>query len=541
MKRLLIYFFYDKDGIVDDYVYYFLDRMKSFSEHICFVVNGKLSSRDSQRIYGYVDDLLIRDNQGMDAYAYKYAISYYGYDKVKEYDEIVLTNYTFFGPIFPMSKIFNKMDGVKCDWWGLHSWFMKEPVEYKHIPSSFVAYRKRILESQDFKEYWETLADINTYADSVLYHEQRQTPYYDERGYKSATYLDENICENYNDDIYWPLLHADELLIKQEFPLLKRRVFFEESGKIKYINTAISCIQFLKNLSLYDYKLIKQNLQRTQNYNRLIIPNIFNKIVWFIKSKISKDIKRQTKYANKYVLVHNNIYFKKLLGVDTRNKFLLRLIAPFYKSYTKNNKKIVQILFIKFKKNLKKCNNSPLYRPDTASLGKHSYSGADIFIANPKGTYIGNFVSIGNCVRLGHGEHPLNYLSTSPYTYFDELKFKSPNMRSHPEFWHYKPVVIGHDVWIGDNVFIKNGIHIGNGAIIGAGAIVTKDVPPYAIVTGVPAKVMKYRFDENTIKKLLDLEWWFLPDEIIKQIPYDDIDEAIKFLENQKEKEYKNA
>ena len=87
-----------------------------------------------------------------------------------------------------------------------------------------------------------------------------------------------------------------------------------------------------------------------------------------------------------------------------------------------------------------------------------------------------------------------------------------------------------NDVWIGDGAFIKNGVTIGDGAIIGAKAVVTKNIPPYAIVAGIPAEVIGYRFDEKTICSLLESKWWNLPDDTIRQIPFDDIEKAVEFL-----------
>ena len=174
----------------------------------------------------------------------------------------------------------------------------------------------------------------------------------------------------------------------------------------------------------------------------------------------------------------------------------------------------------------------PIQQVIAGNVGKCTYCAKQPSIWNPKIVKIGSFVSIGRGVSIGHGKHPLNFLSTSPYFYLDRLGFKDKNMASHTEYTVVEPVIIGNDVWIGDNVTIFNGVTIGDGAVLGASAIVTKDVPPYAIVAGNPAKIIRYRFDEEIITQLLELKWWELDDDIIRKIPYDDINAAINFLKN---------
>lgn len=141
-------------------------------------------------------------------------------------------------------------------------------------------------------------------------------------------------------------------------------------------------------------------------------------------------------------------------------------------------------------------------------------------------TVIGKYCSIAGNVVIGIGNHPLNWLSTSPFFYMKFLGWRKEN--------EYRdkvpPTFIGNDVWIGQGALIKDSITIGDGAVIGAGAVVVKDVPPYAVVGGVPAHIIKYRFDEKIIAELLKLKWWDLDEEIIKQIPYQDITSAIDFL-----------
>lgn len=147
-----------------------------------------------------------------------------------------------------------------------------------------------------------------------------------------------------------------------------------------------------------------------------------------------------------------------------------------------------------------------------STIGKHSYVATGTWIIN---TEIGNFCSIAANVNIGLENHTLNKISTSPI--FTE------QLNATGEIWVEKDCFnpslrtqIGNDVWIGYGAMVKSGVKIGNGAVIGAGAVVTKDVPPYTIVGGVPARYIKKRFPEEIIHKLLDIKWWDMPDTTLK-------------------------
>ena len=129
---------------------------------------------------------------------------------------------------------------------------------------------------------------------------------------------------------------------------------------------------------------------------------------------------------------------------------------------------------------------------------------------------IGKFCSIAGSVTIGAAEHPLDWISTSPV--FEDVKNSGTNVKFATEkIPPVKTTNIGHDVWIGEGAMIKQGVTIGNGAVIGAMAMVTKDVPPYAIVAGIPAKILRYRFNEETIKILEATKWWELSEDNLKK------------------------
>jgi acetyltransferase-like isoleucine patch superfamily enzyme len=132
-------------------------------------------------------------------------------------------------------------------------------------------------------------------------------------------------------------------------------------------------------------------------------------------------------------------------------------------------------------------------------------------------TTIGKFCSIGPNLLCGFGVHPLGGLSTSPI-FYSTKKTCGISLSAENKIKENLPINICNDVFIGMNVTILDGISIGDGAIIGAGAIVSKDIPPYAIAVGSPIKIIRYRFDDDTIKKLLEIKWWDFDFERLKDV-----------------------
>lgn len=146
----------------------------------------------------------------------------------------------------------------------------------------------------------------------------------------------------------------------------------------------------------------------------------------------------------------------------------------------------------------------PPFKLKKVEIGDYTYIAKNCDITN---TVIGKFCSIGPNFCCGLGIHPTNGISTSPM-FYSVAKQNGMSLTEKNKVEETKQTIIEHDVFIGANVTILDGVTIGNGAVIGAGAVVTRDIPPYAIVAGVPAKVIKYRLDEKQIGELQKIEWW---------------------------------
>lgn len=177
----------------------------------------------------------------------------------------------------------------------------------------------------------------------------------------------------------------------------------------------------------------------------------------------------------------------------------------------------------------------PNVRVQSVQIGKYSS-------ISPKASLVrvvmGRYCSIGHRVEIGMSRHPVGWLTTSA-AIFDPDKI-SPNLSNTIYDFESKPedTFIGHDVWIGAHALIPGGIKIGTGSIIAAGSVVAKDVPPYAIFGGNPAKLIKYRVDENLIEPLLESKWWkydVFDRAKREQIKFDNPAEALAMIERMKQ------
>lgn len=272
MKRAGIFLFYDPEGKVDDYILGCLGSLQEHMDYLLVVSNSPLDETNRKRLESVSSKVMERKNVGYDVGAYRDGLRHLGWDHMGDYDELVLFNYTFFAPIHPWAGLFERTDKWDTDFWGITEHdevrphpFLPKLVMPRHIQSHWIAVRASLSTTKDWRTYWEDMPPIESYNDSIQWHESRFTGYFNALGYRHEV--------AYNVDDYPsanPVFDNANLLLQDGCPILKRRNLFH--NPLHLDRFAIIGADMLEQARLagYDTDLILSNLARTSKPRDLV-------------------------------------------------------------------------------------------------------------------------------------------------------------------------------------------------------------------------------------------------------------------------------
>lgn len=276
MKRICIYLTYDQQKVVDRYIGYMLKELKTCVDYLAVVCNETEVIRGKEILEEYADEIFYRENIGFDAGGFKDALfTYLGWEKILQYDELVLVNDSMFGPFRPMVDIFSEMEEKPVDFWGMakHGASLSENGIYKPelIQSYFWVIRSRMLHSFQFKKFWNNVLYYKTLQDTVDYYEKVFTPYFSRQGYTYAAVADTSINDSINiANNYIQYENISYELIKQRnFPVLKRKPIAYETLSKQTQENLRQAMDYIDRFTNYDICLIWENIIRTSNMTDL--------------------------------------------------------------------------------------------------------------------------------------------------------------------------------------------------------------------------------------------------------------------------------
>ncbi|GAA1425544.1 rhamnan synthesis F family protein [Agrococcus citreus] len=274
VRRVVVFFFYDGDGVADETVRVLLDGVQPHFERTIVVVNGALddaSRAEFARRPG--TELLQRDNRGFDSWAYKTAIEHIGWDAMAEIDELVLYNFTILGPVASVDAMFADMDARDLDFWGLtvhhgapfDPWGLLEtPTLPEHLQSHWIAVRASMLQSEPFRRYWDELPPIPDYAHAVAKHEARFTHHFSSFGFRWEPFVD---TADLRQTTFYPLNSMPvELIRDRGCPVFKRKTLFAGIDSVideHATGNARELYRFLAASGRYDMGVLDRHLARS--------------------------------------------------------------------------------------------------------------------------------------------------------------------------------------------------------------------------------------------------------------------------------------
>lgn len=277
-NRLGVFVFFDKDGIVDDYVPYLLNDLKENLTRLVIVCNGKLTPEGREIFKAITPDVFVHENKGFDAGAYKAAFeNYLGWDTIHQHDELVMCNDTFYGPFWPFKEVFDKMDEQpELDFWGLtvHGKLRGAYGDLpEHLQSFFLVIRNNLLLSPEFESFWRNMSVEVDDVDRVIEgFEGEFTRYFEDCGFRWAPFADTRPLETRKDaySLNHTIYNCEELVAKYHCPLIKRRAFTWKNLQATTDggNTA-RAMEYIRKHTSYDVQMIYHHLLRISNITLL--------------------------------------------------------------------------------------------------------------------------------------------------------------------------------------------------------------------------------------------------------------------------------
>ena len=214
MKRIGIFYFHDDHGVVDDYICKLLREAEHYTERLVIVCNGMLSPEGRKKFRDFSGDIIVREDRGYNAEAYKEAFHYLGLE-IKKYEEVILFDSTILGPIFSLKEVFHTMDAREVDFWGItkiqgaqagqvFSGYFKSSYLPDYIECYFIAIRSTMIASYEFWQFWRKLPEIHSVTEAIVYYEIGFTEKFSNYGFKWDVYADDvTLSKNSRDPLLW--------------------------------------------------------------------------------------------------------------------------------------------------------------------------------------------------------------------------------------------------------------------------------------------------------------------------------------------------
>ena len=231
MNRGLVYFHFDPHHQVRDYVLAALSSLRPHADHILLVSNSPIGDADCARLETCCDEILQRPNEGLDVGAYRAGLEYLGWERLADFDELILTNHTYYAPLHPWEEALTRAAGWEdISFWGMTEHAAMRPHPFlarrelpRHIQSHWIAVRRGLLTAPAFREYWEQMPQVSSYRDSIQWHESRFTGHFAELGHTWQVVFPVDRYRSTN-----PAIEEAPALLADGCPLLKRRALFHD-------------------------------------------------------------------------------------------------------------------------------------------------------------------------------------------------------------------------------------------------------------------------------------------------------------------------